>query len=225
MLVSPDGSATGILLSGGLDSAILAARLLDDGHEVQPFYVRSGVIWETRELAAATQFLAARHTARLRPLVVLDMPVRDVYAGHWSVTGAGTPGADTPDDAVYLPGRNALLLVKAAVWCQLHGVRRLALAPLGTSPFADASTEFIQRFQSAVNCGAPTHLEIVLPFARMNKRQVMQMGRGYPLQHTFSCISPVESLHCGQCNKCAERREAFRAAELADPTTYAKPQD
>jgi 7-cyano-7-deazaguanine synthase len=149
------------------------------------------------------------------------MPVRDIYAGHWSVTGAGAPDADSPDEAVYLPGRNALLLIKAAIWCQLHGVRRLALAPLGTSPFADASADFVQRFQSVVNCGTLHELQIVLPFAEMNKRQVMEVGRAYPLEHTFSCIAPVQDLHCGRCNKCAERRQAFRLAEMDDPTEYA----
>ena len=54
---------------------------------------------------------------------------------------------DTPDDAVYLPGRNPLLLVKAVVWCHLHGIDQLALAPLGSNPFADATDEFFAEFR------------------------------------------------------------------------------
>jgi len=49
----------------------------------------------------------------------------------------------------------------------------------------------------------------------------MQLGRNYPLGLTFSCIAPVKGLHCGHCNKCAERQAAFRMIELADPTVYA----
>jgi 7-cyano-7-deazaguanine synthase len=55
----------------------------------------------------------------------------------------------------------------------------------------------------------------------MTKRQVMELGRDLPLELTFSCISPVDSLHCGRCNKCAERQAAFRDAGLPDGTRYA----
>jgi 7-cyano-7-deazaguanine synthase len=221
MLISPNGAVTGVLISGGLDSCILVATMIQEGSSVRPFYVRSGVVWEAEELAATQRFLQAIDHPRLNPLVILNLPLGDVYTSHWSMTGEGTPAADTPDEAVYLPGRNALLLIKAAVWCQLYGVHRLALAPLGTSPFADASLEFVQKFQRAVNCGAPAELEIVLPFAGMDKRQVMELGRRFPLEHSFSCIAPMSGLHCGRCNKCGERRQAFRLVGIADPTRYA----
>ena len=48
----------------------------------------------------------------------------------------------------------------------------------------------------------------------------MRLGRDYPLGLTFSCIAPERGLHCGGCNKCAERQEAFRDAGMADPTRY-----
>ena len=55
----------------------------------------------------------------------------------------------------------------------------------------------------------------------MNKRQVMDLGRDLPLEFTCSCIAPVNNLHCGRCNKCAERRRAFADAGMTDPTEYA----
>ena len=44
---------------------------------------------------------------------------------------------------------------------------------------------------------------------------------GVPLEHTLSCMQPVEGIHCGQCSKCRERRDAFRDAGIADLTSYA----
>jgi len=52
-------SGVGLLLSGGLDSAILLGCLVEQGHEVQPFYVRCGLIWEQAEQAAVGRFLDA----------------------------------------------------------------------------------------------------------------------------------------------------------------------
>ena len=211
----------GVLASGGLDSSILIGHLLSEGRRVQPFYIRTGLVWQAEELPALERFLAAVATNDMARLVVLDLPLADLYDGHWSLTGRNIPAADSPDEAVFLPGRNALLIVKAAVWCQLHGVGELAMAPLGTSPFDDASSAFFRDFQAAINRGGQQQVRLSRPFGEMNKRQVMALGRNLPLKLTFSCISPVSGQHCGRCNKCAERQVAFREAGTNDQTNYA----
>jgi 7-cyano-7-deazaguanine synthase len=211
----------GVLASGGLDSSILVGHLLRRERHVQPFYIRTGLVWQETELTSLRQFLAAVRSPSLADLVVLDLPLADLYDGHWSLTGDGIPGAQSPDEAVYLPGRNALLVVKAAVWCQLHGVGELALAPLGSSPFEDAGPAFFRDFQAAINHGGTRQVRLLRPFGELAKRQVMELGRGLPLELTFSCIAPSGGLHCGQCNKCAERKAAFQTAGMEDRTTYA----
>ncbi|MFN0019010.1 MAG: 7-cyano-7-deazaguanine synthase [Pirellulaceae bacterium] len=211
----------GVLASGGLDSSILLAHLLGQGHRVQPFYIRKGLYWQEPELAGLRRYLQAIATPNLMNLVLFDLPLADLYSGHWSLTGEDTPAHDSPDEAVYLPGRNALLLVKPAIWCQLHGIEKLALAPLGTSPFEDASAQFLADFAAALNRGAKHRVQFESPFGKMNKQQVMDLGRNLPLELTFSCIAPVGGLHCGRCNKCAERQNAFRVAGVHDRTPYA----
>jgi 7-cyano-7-deazaguanine synthase len=217
----PANDTVAVLASGGLDSSILIGDFLRQGRTVQPLYVRTGLRWQDEELPALSRFLSAVATERLAGLVVLEMPLADLYAGHWSLTGQDIPAADSPDEAVFLPGRNALLLVKAAVWCQLHAVEELAMAPLGTSPFADAGEPFFRDFEAAINRGSPRKLRLTRPFGRMHKCQVMSLGRSLPLELTWSCLSPVGHLHCGQCNKCAERQASFREAEMTDETRYA----
>ncbi|WP_425613436.1 7-cyano-7-deazaguanine synthase [Anatilimnocola sp. NA78] len=221
MISGPPSSTVGVLTSGGLDSCILVGDLLRQERRVQPFYIRTGLTWQEEELPSLQRFLQAVQCEQLLPLVLLDLPLADLYSGHWSLTGRGTPDAESPDEAVFLPGRNALLLVKAAVYCQLHGIQELAIAPLGTSPFEDAGPQFFHEFQTAMNRGGTGHLELKRPFGQLNKRQVMQLGDKLPLQWTFSCIHPVQGLHCGRCNKCAERQQAFRLVERPDPTKYA----
>jgi 7-cyano-7-deazaguanine synthase len=216
-------NGTGVLASGGLDSSILIGQLLREGRRVHPLYIRCGLCWEQSELRSLRQYMRALSSARLGELVVLEIPVADLYGRHWSLTGKEVPAGHTPDKAVFLPGRNALLMTKAVVWCQLHGVPRLAVASLATSPFADATQRFSDCVQAMVNCYENSAIRITRPFAGLDKCQAMRQGREFPLELTFSCLCPVDGRHCGRCNKCEERRQAFLDADLPDPTEYASP--
>ncbi len=209
-----------ILVSGGLDSAILLAESLQQYPAVWPLYVQFGLFWEKTELHHLRRFLDAVRTPALRSLNVLDMPVADLYGEHWSLTGIGVPAAGSPDAAVYLPGRNVLLLAKAMLWCHLHGVATLALAPLESNPFSDATPAFFEGYEAIVNQAIGGAVQVVQPYRGLHKEAVLRRGRHLPLQWTFSCIRPQNGLHCGACNKCAERKDAFGRAGFSDPTVY-----
>lgn len=209
-----------VLVSGGLDSAVLVGLALRDRSAVHPIYVRSGLAWELTEREFLARFLAELKSPRLEPLVTLDLPVTDLYQHHWSLTGRDVPGNDSPDADVYLPGRNVLLLGKSIIWCHLHGVPGIALATLAGNPFPDATPGFFRAFEEVVNRAIGGRVRIETPFAGLSKAEVIRRGRDYPLQHTLSCLRPSGDRQCGQCNKCAERRRAFAAAGVPDPTKY-----
>lgn len=211
-----------VLASGGADSAVLVADQARQGRVVQPIYVRFGLAWETVEEAHLRRFLdALAANDSVSPLVVLDLPIADVYGAHWSVSGDDVPDADTPDHAVYLPGRNLLLLAKSSVWCVLHDFDAIALGTLKGNPFGDSSDEFFGLFTSLVDVGMDHRLPVLRPFADLTKVEVLERGRDLPLHHSFSCIDPVGDAHCGRCNKCAERQAAFAASGIDDRTPYA----
>jgi 7-cyano-7-deazaguanine synthase len=220
MFPNPDAPLA-VLISGGLDSAILLGEALQHQRTVHPLYVRNGLYWEPVELEHLRRFLSAVAGPTLQPLQILDLPVADLYAEHWSITGRGVPQAGSPDEAVFLPGRNVLLLAKTILWCHLHGVPAVALACLATNPFPDATAAFFHDYQQAVNAAVHGSVAVQTPYAGSSKTAVMLRGRALPLHLTFSCIRPVNGLHCGRCNKCAERRQAFADADLADETPYA----
>ena len=210
-----------VLASGGLDSAVLVADLREQGSVVQPIYVRFGLAWEPVEEAHLRSFLQTVSGPGVRPLVVLEEPVADLYGAHWSVSGEDVPDAASPDAAVYLPGRNLLLLAKSSVWCALHGVATIALGTLENNPFPDSSADFFDAFGVLVGLGLSHRLSVLAPFAGMTKSEVLRRGRHLRLEHTFSCIDPKDGVQCGRCNKCAERRRAFAAESIADDTPYA----
>jgi 7-cyano-7-deazaguanine synthase len=217
-----------VLLSGGLDSAVLVAEAAAHG-EVQPIYVSVGLAWEGPERQSAERFLRALadggYAPRLRPMATLTVEMNDVYpAAHWARQGT-PPGYDSADEEVYLPGRNIVLFSKAAVFCALSGIGRLSIGTLAHNPFPDATPEFRAALARALSLGLATPLTLEAPFAAVEKADVIRRGAHLPLGLTLSCMkapgfAAEKPRHCGACNKCRERREAFVAAGVVDPTVY-----
>ena len=213
-----------MLLSGGLDSAVL---LMEEAavRDVQPLYVRVGLAWEHAERQAIARFIEAAGLAgRIRPLAVLSVDMTDVYPrSHWAVQGQ-PPGYDTPDEDVYLPGRNVILFGKAAVFCAAAGIGRMVIGTPDHNPFPDATPAFRAAMQSALSLGLDHTLQIEAPYAHRSKADVIRRGSalGAPLALTLSCMNPSDGVaHCGLCSKCRERHLAFVEADVEDPTTYA----
>ena len=215
---------TAVLLSGGLDSAVLLALEQRDRGPALPIHVRAGLAWEDAEADAIAALLAVPPFAgRTPPLATLAVDVRDVYPpDHWAIAGQ-PPAFDTPDEDVYLTGRNIVLISKAAVLCARHGLQSLSLGPLAGNPFPDATPEFFATMARAMSLGLDTPIEIRTPLARLHKEDVIRLGvgLGVPFERTLSCMAPRGGAHCGQCSKCRERRDAFAAAGVDDPTRYA----
>lgn len=205
-----------VLFSGGLDSAVLLARELEgseDQRGVQPIHVRAGMAWEDAEARAIERLLAAPpFVGRVAPVITLTVDMREVYPpSHWAVTGT-PPAYDTPDEDVYLEGRNIILISKAAVLCARLKISRLALGPLAGNPFPDATPEFFEAMGRALSLGLAHQLKIAAPLSTLHKEDVIRLGRqlGVPLDLTLSCMNPqAGDAACGRCSKCRERDQAF----------------
>jgi 7-cyano-7-deazaguanine synthase len=235
-------SRVAVLFSGGLDSAVLLAHEARSAF-AHPLYVSTGLAWEAQERPVAASLVATPPFAgRTAPLANLDFTVRDLYpASHWAVTGH-PPAYDTPDEDVYLTGRNLVLITKGAIYCAQHGIERLVLGPLAGNPFPDARPEFLAAMARAASLGLDHPLDVVAPFSTLHKADVIRLGveLGVPLDRTLSCMNPGSGrraqeprtlrqdsagdeggvVHCGACSKCRERQDAFREAGVDDPTPY-----
>src|SRR3954465_3377940 len=156
--------STAVLLSGGLDSAVLLVDEAASG-DVYPVYVSAGLAWEAAELDVVSRFLAAAPLgAQRRPLVSLTVDMRDVYAAtHWAVEGK-PPAYHTPDEDVYLPGRNIILLGKAGVFCATAAIDRLVLGTLAHNPFPDATPAFRDAMARALTLGLAHTMRIDAPY-------------------------------------------------------------
>jgi 7-cyano-7-deazaguanine synthase len=213
-----------VLCSGGLDSVVLLADAIR--HErhasVQPLYVSVGLAWEQEERAMLERVLATPPFRAARPIARMHFDMRDIYPPtHWAIRGE-PPGFDTPDEDVYLEGRNVVLLTKAAVFMTRAGLTRVWIGPLAGNPFPDATPQFFEAMGRALSIGLSTQIEIAAPFSTLHKSEVIALGHslGVPLELTLSCMQPSNGTHCGRCSKCRERRDGFREAGVTDPTAY-----
>jgi 7-cyano-7-deazaguanine synthase len=214
-----------VLCSGGLDSAVLVAEAAAAADAaVQPIYVSVGFAWEAEERAMLERLLAAPpFEQRVLPAVHLRFDMSDVYPPtHWAIRGE-PPAFDTPDEDVYIDGRNVILLSKAAVYMARNRIARVLIGPLAGNPFPDATPEFFDGMARALSLGLAAPIAIDAPFAALEKSDVIRRGLdlGVPFELTLSCMQPRDGLHCGRCSKCRERRDAFHHADVADPTAYA----
>jgi 7-cyano-7-deazaguanine synthase len=212
-----------VLTSGGLDSSALMA---DEARtqEVYPIYVRCGLAWEDEERKALEVFLKALDSPNVKPVTTLAVPVAPMYGDHWSTAVNRVPAADEPDTSVFLPGRNILLVGLAAVWCSTHNVSQIGIGSLGGNPFADASPGFFSKFASALTIGLDHPVEVKAAFRELQKWEIIRRFKDLPLELTLTCMAPAAGKHCGECNKCSERRVAFDRSGVRDLTIYATAQ-
>jgi 7-cyano-7-deazaguanine synthase len=213
--------AVAALSSGGLDSAVMLMELSREWGRVHPIYVRCGLWWEEEELASLHRFLAAVNARPIQEVQELCLPMTDLYADNWYLTGSGIPGYHEADEQWEITGRNLILLSKTAVWCKIHDVHAIALGLLAGNPFPDATPDFFSASENAFRLGlGGLELTLLRPLSELRKSDVVRLGKNLPLELTLSCASPVRGTHCGLCGKCRERIDAFKAARVADRTCY-----
>lgn len=219
---------TTVLLSGGLDSTVLAAKLLDDCHAVTAVSADYGQRHRLLEIQAAAdvaEYLGVRHQViDLTGVTRVMNPNSSVLLGS-----AAMPHGHYSDEsmaATVVPGRNLLLLAAAAAVAASNGDQAVAIAAhAGDHPvYPDCRSEFLDAAAAAVTAGTPT-VHLLYPFAHLNKSDIVAAGHrlGAPLELTWSCYEG-QAVHCGRCGTCVERAEAFALAGVDDPTVYGDPE-
>lgn len=201
-----------VLASGGVESSALLYLSAQKYSAVYPLYVSHGFLWEKAERYWLRRLLAKlrKEFKSIRPLTVVRYPLSPVYGEHWSLSGRKVPSYNSPDRAVFLPGRNVVLLSLASAFCYVRKIPRVALGVLAGNPFPDSRKAFTAALETAFREGYSRTIRIETPFRRWHKRDVIRKAAGAPWELTFSCLRPRGRGHCRNCNKCAERAKALQ---------------
>ena len=214
------------LVSGGLDSCVTAAIAHRDVGEVAFLHVSYGQRTQARELRAFEE-ISAHFDVKRRLAVSIE---HLALIGGSSLTDQNIPVSEAQLDAPgiptsYVPFRNAHLLAIATSWAEVIGATRIYIGAVAedSSGYPDCRPEFYEAFQQVINVGTKpqTQISIRTPVIHLMKSEIVEFGQklGAPLHLSWSCYSASEEA-CGECDSCALRLRAFRAAGVPDPIPY-----
>lgn len=211
------------LLSGGLDSTVLATFLKEVGNEVFTLSIDYGQR-HAKELSAAARVASALHLPHAR----VDLrSIRPLLLGSSQTdTRVAVPEGHYTDESMKLtvvPNRNMILLGVAVAAAIGQGADYVAYAAHAGDHaiYPDCRAEFVEAIGKAVALCDWKPPGLWAPFVMMTKAGIARLGAslGAPMYLTWSCYKG-EELHCGKCGTCVERKEAFEDAGVADPTKY-----
>lgn len=228
MSINPPGDPRRavVLLSGGMDSCVVAAILRSEGYELNLLHTNYGQRTERKELdcfhALSDHFGAARR---------LIVDIRHLAAiGGSSLTDSSievtAPRLDSDEvPSSYVPFRNANILAIAASWAETIGAGVIAIGAVeeDSSGYPDCREVFYDAFQRVLDLGTrpETDIKLLTPVITMSKEEIVRTGIRHkaPFHLTWSCYKR-EDLACGECDSCALRLRGFAMAGEKDEIKY-----
>ncbi len=217
-----------VLLSGGLDSMVAAARAREAGFGLLALSISYNQRHQV-ELAAARRiahaFGAIRH-------VILPIDL-SAFGGSALTADIAVPkdGVGPGIPVTYVPARNTIFLSLALGWAEAAGAHDLFIGvnALDYSGYPDCRPEFIAGFEAMAALATKEGVEgrgftIHAPLQYMTKADIVREAArlGLDAGMSWSCYDPAPGgLHCGLCDSCRLRQRGFDEAGIADPTVYA----
>ena len=215
-----------VLVSGGMDSAVVLALARGQGFECHALSVAYGQR-HTSELAAASELAIAQGAVQHK---VVSVDLRSIGGS------ALTADIDVPEaggsgiPVTYVPARNTIMLSIALGWAEVLGADDLfcGVNAVDFSGYPDCRPEFIAAFEALANVATKAGVEgrglrVHAPLMRMSKADIAREGAslGVDFSRTVSCYqADAQGRACGRCDACRLRAEGFAAAGIADPTRY-----
>ena len=213
-----------VSLSGGMDSATVLAKLLDEGYEVECFAFTYGSKHNRYENHAA--HLIADHYGIVFHNPIDLRAVTRYFQSDLLKSGGPIPEGhytDSTMSATVVPGRNIIFLSIMAGLAWSNGASEIAIGihQGDHAIYPDCRAEFYTAMNEAIRLGTDGRVEIVAPFLHTDKSGILEWGLAHnvPYHLTRTCYKD-QVVSCGKCGSCRERLEAFAAHSALDPIQY-----
>lgn len=187
------------LVSGGLDSLIMAKIIARESEEQIPLFVDYG------QLSADKEWLACK---KIMEVSFLPKPTRIDVSGYGKFFPSGITDANKDiKEGAFLPGRNLLFLLIGSSLAYSKGIDKVAIGLLSEkySIFPDQTQEFVVNSNFAINSALNANITITTPLIQFSKADVIKLAEDYrlPIKSTYSCHSGKDK-YCGKCVACEE---------------------
>lgn len=205
-----------ILLSGGLDSATVAAQAIADGYEAISLSFRYGQRHE-RELIAAKQ---VAEYLKIREHYVIDVNLAQWGGSALTDVNIAMPISGVKADEIpitYVPGRNTVFIAIALSLAESKGAEAIYLGinAVDYSGYPDCRPDYLEAFQKLASLSSKVGIEgnapqLVAPLVMDSKVDIVRRARrlGVPIELTWSCYQGGE-VPCGVCDSCRIRDRAI----------------
>lgn len=218
-----------VLLSGGLDSATVAAWAQADGLQVHAlsfdYGQRHRVELEAAAKIAASLGITDHRTVRLDLRTVGGSALTD------NIEVPKDAHADGQIPVTYVPARNTVFLAVALGLAEVLGAYEIFFGAnrLDFSGYPDCRPAFVSAFEALANVATKAgvsgegHFNIRAPLMELSKAEIISKGVALGVNYglTTSCYDPLKDGACGHCDSCHLRRRGFEQAGVPDPTVYA----
>ena len=191
-----------VLFSGGIDSSVLLAFLLNQGLESVPLFIDYGQVTARREYKAAVE-ISKEFGLNIEKITVPEI-------SKFTINQLTRP--DISQNPFY-PNRNLLLLTlgsNLAFKNKHQGVAIGIIKAIGTTLFPDIQQIFFDKFTDLISQSLNYDLAILTPFIEMSKEEVVEIGKNLnvPLELTYSCFVG-DNYPCGECESCVSRKNVL----------------
>jgi 7-cyano-7-deazaguanine synthase len=217
-----------VLVSGGMDSAVVIALAREQGYQVYSLSVSYGQRHNS-ELAASERVSSALGAVEHKTVGIdLRSIGGSALTADIDVPLDSAPGTDIP--VTYVPARNTIMLSIALGWAEVLGSSDIwcGVNAVDYSGYPDCRPAFIEAFEQLANLATKAGVEgagiqVHAPLMRLSKADIVREGQRLDVDFsmTVSCYNADdEGRACGHCDACRLRADGFHQAGLADPTRY-----
>jgi 7-cyano-7-deazaguanine synthase len=185
------------LVSGGLDSTLIAKLAQEEGLVQYPLFVDYGQRARNQELAACRRVM--------NELGLPEPKVANLVGfGALIRSGLTDPALDIVKDA-FTPGRNMLFILVAAAYAVQVNADAISIGLLheSTSLFPDQTAEFLQDAEALIKRCMNRDIKLLAPLESFHKADVVALAKLKGIENTYSCHMGGEEA-CGSCIACNE---------------------
>ena len=214
------------IISGGMDSAVSAAKAVEDGYELIGLHFNYGQRTQSKELEC---FENICNDLNIKSKYIIDLP----FFGDIGASALTDDNIEVPTDGIkpgvpitYVPFRNGIFLSIATAVAEKERAEAIYIGVVeeDSSGYPDCTEQFMKSMEKAINLGTKDDTLIVInrPLVRLSKADIVKeaLRLGVRLEHTWSCYKN-EDVACGVCDSCRLRLSGFERVGEKDPIEYA----